>query len=54
MDSHSNAPKQVDAAKKSTGCCSGKSDTQGQVRPEPRVAESAKEKPAKSGCCCSH
>jgi hypothetical protein len=54
MDSFSNTPKQVSAAEKSTGCCGGKSDPQGQAKPEPRVAESAKETPAKSGCCCGH
>ena len=29
MDSLSNTPKQASAAEKSTGCCGGKSDAQG-------------------------
>lgn len=54
MDNLSSSKKQDSAAEKSTGCCGGKSDAQPQDKTEPRVKETAKATPAKSGCCCSH
>lgn len=52
MDNRSDSQMQDSAAEKATGCCGGKSDAQPQGKTEPRAAETAREKPTKSGCCC--
>lgn len=52
MDTHSTSQTQDTVTQKPTGCCGGKVGAQPQAKAEPRVAEIAEVKPAKSGCCC--
>lgn len=52
MDTHSTSQTQDTVTQKPTGCCGGKVGAHPQAEAEPRVAEIAEVKPAKSGCCC--
>jgi hypothetical protein len=52
MDNRSNPRTKDRSAENSTGCCGGKSDAQPQTKAEPRGAETARDRPTKSGCCC--
>lgn len=52
MNTHSTSQAQDTATQKPTGCCGGKTDAQPKANVEPQVAEPAKAKPVKSGCCC--
>ena len=52
MDDRSTSQTQDTAQQKQGGCCGGKTDAQPKANVEPQVAEPAKAKPVKSGCCC--
>ncbi|MEX5601193.1 hypothetical protein, partial [Pseudophaeobacter sp. C1-32P7] len=52
MDDRSTSQTQDTAQQKQGGCCGGKTDAQPKANVEPQIAEPAKAKPAKSGCCC--